>query len=186
MKTKIQKPRLAASARYWRLPARIILLLLLTLSLIDCGFRLRGQFQLPEAMAFTYIDARRPANTPPSLLATEVANALRVNGVVVTERPEQAEARLLILGETYQRRAIAAGGEGEVREYDLNYDVNFMVTLKDGKPLVAEENVRITRDILYDESQVLGRVEGEELTRKEMVGEAARAIMRRLQAVAAQ
>ena len=165
---------------------RILLLLIIILSLVDCGFRLRGQFQLPDAMSFTYIDARRPANTPPSLLAAEMANALRVNGGVVTERPEQAGARLLILNETYQRRAIAAGGQGEVREYDLNYDVNFMVTLKGGKPLVTEENVRITRDILYDESQVLGRVEGEELTRREMVGEAARAIMRRLQAVAKQ
>lgn len=165
---------------------RLFLILLMVLILSDCGFRLRGQFELPEVMAFTYIDMRRPPNTPPSPLATAVASALRVNGVSVTEKPEQAGARLLILNETYQRRAIAAGGQGEVREYDLNYNVNFMVTLKDGKPLISEENIRITRDILYDESQVLGRVEGEEITRREMVTEAAQAILRRLQAVAAQ
>jgi LPS-assembly lipoprotein len=163
-----------------------LLLILVALTLNNCGFKLRGQFELPAAMTFTYIDSRRPANTAPSALAAILARALRVNGVVVTDKPEEAGARLLVLNEDYRRRAIAAGGAGEVRQYDLNYNVVFMVALKDGKTLVPEQNVLISRDILYDETQVLGRVEGEELARQEMVRDAADAIMRRLQAVAAQ
>jgi LPS-assembly lipoprotein len=165
---------------------RRLLIILLVLTLNSCGFKLRGQFELPAAMAFTYIDSRRPPNTPPTALAAALTSALRVNGVVVTDKPEDAGARLLILNENYQRRTIASGKSGEVRQYDLEYNVNFMVTLKDGKTLVPEQNVSVLRDILYDETQILGRVEGEELTRQEMIRDVASAIMRRLQALGAQ
>ena len=161
---------------------RALVLLSLVFTLSSCGFAPRGALQLPAEMAFSYIDDGRPADSPPSALKLALARTLDANGVVVTATLKAAKARLLILRDDYRRRILATGQSGQVREFNLTYEVAFLVNLADGRSLIKQDTVRITRDILYDETQVLGRVAGEELAREEMIRDAARAILRRLQA----
>lgn len=152
--------------------------------LAACGFQLRGQAQLPDALDVTYITGTMNPNAPPSPLARALRTALEANGVTVTEDPAAASATVAILGESLNRRVLATGPEGEMREYTFTYTVDYAVTATKGTAFIPKDTLTISRDVLYDEADVLGRTAGEDIALREMVSDAAYAIIRRLQAVA--
>ncbi|MEZ5585333.1 MAG: LPS assembly lipoprotein LptE [Candidatus Competibacteraceae bacterium] len=136
---------------------------LLMSMLAGCGFQLRGQADLPPEMAVTYINTGRSPTAPPSPLGFALRQALEANGIMVTTDPAQAQANLVVLREDVRRRTLAAGPRGETREYTLTYTVDYTVTLADGSSLLDRESVSLSRDLLYAESDVLGREAGEDI-----------------------
>jgi LPS-assembly lipoprotein len=152
-----------------------------------CGFKLRGQAQLPPELAVTYLKAYRPPGAQPGDLPAALERSLVANGVKVTAEPQSATATLEILQEAVRSRALAAGSrestaKGEIREYALQFDVTYQVTLADGKKLIPPQTLSASRNMLYDESKVLGRAAGEEILIRDMVNDIARSIILRLQA----
>ncbi len=163
---------------------RNLSLLLLFVLLSACGFKLRGQAQLPPELANTYIRDNRPVGAPPTQLALALKRALETNGVTITNDPESATAIIAILSAQNHRRTIAAGSEGQVREYELRYEVDYEVSLAGKSKLIPKDTLIISRDALYDEARVLGRAAGEELLIRDMIADVTYSIIRRLQAVA--
>jgi LPS-assembly lipoprotein len=163
-----------ANARMWILP---LLLVMLT----GCGFTLRGQAQLPPAMAKTYIRDVRPVGAPPSALANTLRQFLASSGVEVVNDPQAATAMLEIFNEGTRRRTLAAGPEGDFREYTFTYSVNFRATATDTKTVLSDGNITKFRDVIYAESDVLGKQEGEQIALQEMQADAAQTIIRRLE-----
>lgn len=166
-----------------------VVLGLLLLLLSGCGFKLRGQAQLPPEMATTYLKTNRPAGSSPSELALTLERVLKANGVTVTTDPAAATATLEILQEGVSRRTIAAGttistGQttAQIREFTLKYDVNYRVTLANGKVLIPQATASVSRDMVYNEARVLGKEAGEEILLRDMASDLARSIIRRLQA----
>jgi outer membrane lipopolysaccharide assembly protein LptE/RlpB len=109
------------------------------------------------------------------------------NGVKVTADPKEATATLEILKETIRRRTLAAGSRSvtesaNLREYTFSYEVDYQVTLADGKKLIPQETLSTSRNLFADESKVLGKTAGEEILIKDMVSDVARSIILRLQA----
>jgi len=163
---------------------RLVMLGLALIMPTACGFKLRGQAQLPPELARTYIHDNRTAGALPSDLALSLKRALEVNGVVLVTEPEPTAATLAILRAENRRRTIAAGSAGQSREYELRFIVEYEVTLPDKSVLIPRETMAVSRDALYDEARVLGRAAGEELLIKDMVNDVTYSIIRRLQAVA--
>lgn len=157
--------------------------------LANCGFHLRGQARLPPELAVTYIKAQRAPGSPSGNLAGSLERTLQANGVEVTTDQKAATATLEILQEGLRSRALAAGTQatsttqGQIREYTLTYSVNYQVTRADGSKLISPETLSASRNLLYDETKVLGRAAGEEILVREMVSDLARSILLRLQAV---
>ena len=160
---------------------RIWILVLLLGMLTGCGFTLRGQAQLPPAMAKTYIRDIRPIGAPPSALANTLRQLLEASGVEVTDDPQAATAILEIFNESTRRRTLAAGPEGDFREYTFTYSVNYRATAADTKTVLSDGNITTFRDVIYAESDVLGKQEGEQIALREMQADAAQAIIRRLE-----
>ena len=153
---------------------------MLTANLQGCGFKLRGQASLPPQMAFTYLEITGAKNLPPRLVEQALRRALTANAVVVVDTPEEASATLRVLADRYRSRLLASDRSGDIREYNLTYALSFEVQAK-SEILVPAQSVEAVRDILYDENQVLSRLEGEEIARDELVAEIARAVLRRIQ-----
>lgn len=162
---------------------RVLLLCFLLLAVSACGFQLRGQAELPQAMASTYIDIRRPPGARPSELVPVLGRILAANGVTLSDDPETASARLEILLESGRSRTLASDERGDVRETTLIYEVRYRVLDAAGEVLIPADQVLLTRDILYSERDVLGRQEGEQLALRDLRTDAAYAIMRRIQAL---
>lgn len=160
---------------------RLFLAAWLILTASGCGFQLRGQTDLPRDLK-VYIQSKEGEGIPPSQLRRTLMLILKANGVTVAESPEAADATLKILEENLRRRTLATGPNGEVREYELSYSVDYAISLADGTQLVPKSDLTVYRDLLYGESDVLGRAEGEEIAIREMLSDVAYSILRRVSA----
>lgn len=136
-----------------------------------CGFRLRGAAQLPfETIAVT----------PQSALGVSVARNINAgtNARVVAD-PKEADAILLITGETRDKVILSLNSQGRVREYTLRYRVTFRVMDRKGADFVPSSEVLLRRDITFND-QVLAKESEEALLYSDMQRDAVAQIIRRL------
>lgn len=161
--------------RIWQWTAAVVALLWLA----GCGFQLRGKMDTPPDLT-VYIQSNRPPNAPPSELRRTLELILETNGAQVTDDPAKATATVKLLDEDLRRRTIATGPGGEVREYELRYTVDYAVSRADGSQAVPRSTAIVFRDLLYSETEVLGRAAGEEIVVRDMVSDVAYSILRRL------
>ncbi len=152
-----------------------ITVLSMLLLLSGCGFQLRGTTPEASNVPVTFVQGGIPA----SLLRAQLGRVDKI-----TENVEAAEAVLTILSENFDRRVLTVGpGDGKVREYELRYLVSFEVRNKAGQELLAPQTIALSRDYLFDETQVLGSDTEEAILRRDMVNDAVGQILRRLQAL---
>jgi len=138
---------------------RFVILLLLT-NLSACGFKLRGDVELPHVLQETYIESKNPFTGMARALRMELEGA----GARIVESSEQATAVLIIVEENAQNRILSVGSTGKASEYELFDSVTFELTDRDGKALIKPQSLRMVRDLVFDENELLGKVsEGEQL-----------------------
>ena len=143
------------------------------LLLASCGFHLRGQASLP--FESIYIVGSPTFTTP-------LARAVRAgSGTRISTNPKEADVTLQILGEARERSILSLSGAGRVQELQLRYRVNFRLTNKDGRELIAADEILLKRDLLYSDSDVLGKEQEEALLYRDMQTDAVQQVVRRLQ-----
>lgn len=142
-----------------------------------CGFQLRRLEGIP--FASLYIDAPYGG-----AVAQRVRNALTsIKTARLTAAASEAEAVLHIGQEVRSKTILSLSGAGRVTEYRLGLQLVYRIDDKDGRPLAAAESIELTRDITYDDAQVLAKSAEEQLLYRDMEDAAARRIMRRLQSI---
>jgi LPS-assembly lipoprotein len=162
---------------------QLFVIIALALVMTGCGFKLRGEADLPPELAKIYISSNRPPGAPPSSLRRTLEDLLVANGVEVTETPLGATAVIELLDQRIRRRVVASDSIGDTREYTFTLEVDYRVAKPNGRPLLAMDTLSLSRDIIYAESEVLGRQEGEAITLREMESSAAQTIVRRLETI---
>ncbi|MEN8800922.1 MAG: LPS assembly lipoprotein LptE [Thiogranum sp.] len=153
--------------------AAIALLLAL---LPACGFHLRGDVELPPALQETYLESRNPY--------TGMARALRVEleaaGGRIVESSENASAVLHIVREISENRILSVGSTGKASEYELFNEVVFSLIDAEGKVLIKPQSLRMTRDLVFDETELLGKISEAEGIHRQMRRNLARQIIIRI------
>jgi Rare lipoprotein B len=157
----------------------------LLLMLGACGFHLRGSTDLPSALRTTYIHV--PGSD--TRLANELERLLTASGARVTTDRQEASAVLEVLRDNFSRRTLSVGSRGKVREFELHYAVEFAVRLHRGKRqgsemLVPPQTVSLVRDFTFDETEVLGASNEEDLLRQNMQRDIAVLMLYRIEAQA--
>ncbi|HHJ13181.1 MAG TPA: hypothetical protein ENJ79_02230 [Gammaproteobacteria bacterium] len=151
-------------------------LLLAVLLLSACGFHPRGGLGLPESLLRVRIEAPDPWGG----IAAALRDALDRVGAGSTQRPDPASAVLKILDERSGWRVLSVGSEGRASEYELLEEVRFALYAPDGRELVAPQTVRLTRDVVFDENRLLGKVAEREQLREQARRELARRVIYRI------
>lgn len=159
-----------------RLNVSFLLSLLLTSSLLGCGFQLRGAVELPPSMQMIFVQGG-------SLALNRELKGLLASSATVVEQAADAQAILQVMGEKNTRRTLSVDSRGKVQEMELHYAVRFQVRKPDGEVLLAEETISLQRDYLNDESDVLGKSNEAVVLQTEMQRDAAQRIVRRIQAI---
>jgi len=119
---------------------RIALLLMLsTLLLSACGFRLAGYYEVPEKLRQVTLDI--PGDRPSDIRAS-LNNLLAVNGIEVRD---DAEYRLELLDEDVRRRTLTVSLSADAVEYQLIGTARFSVFGPAGKALIENREVRAER-----------------------------------------
>lgn len=154
------------------------LTLVVLAGLAGCGFELRGSASLPDEMAVTRIETSNPT----SPFVRELELLLDANGVDVTDRTQSDAAVLRIVSERITRRALTVSGDARVREYELVFALRFSLAGSEGNTLIEAETLRLTRAFQFDEQEILGASNEEELLRQDLRRNMAATLIRRLEA----
>jgi LPS-assembly lipoprotein len=155
-------------------------LLISTVMLSACGFKLRGSV-LGQNIPFKsiYIDAS--ATSP---LSSELRRNIRGSGELkITETPEEAEAILKVVSESRGKTILSLNSQGRVREYGLNYTVVIRVQDNHKADLLAPTSISLKRDISYNENQVLAKEAEEAMLYRDMQSDMVQQILRRVAAI---
>jgi LPS-assembly lipoprotein len=151
------------------------LFLVALIMLAGCGFRLRGTadvpFQtlyIPDAVSGIALDLKRQIEA-----GTDAK---------VVPQAQAAEAVLQFSHELREREILSLTAAGRVREYRLRYRVGFRVHDGKGNDFVPQSNLELTRDVSYDDTQVLAKESEEQLLFRDMQSDMVQQILRRLAA----
>lgn len=131
------------------------------------------------------------------LAANYVTTNVTTNDVAANNEPikitdptseQTAVAVLQLLNENFSRRQLSSGSSTLIKEYELNYAITFTLYKQSlGKQnndtLLANQTITITREQTFDEAQVLAKTTEQQKLQQEMIRDAARQILRRLQSI---
>jgi LPS-assembly lipoprotein len=155
---------------------RLALALAASLLIAGCGFQLRGTADLPFETIYL-----PPAGGPGIALDLRRNVQAGTNTKVVTD-PKQAQAVLEFSQEIRDRLILSLAATGRVREYQLRYRVSFRVHDGKGGEFLPTSSVLLTRDITFNDSDVLSKESEEQLLYRDMQTDMVQLIMRRLAA----
>lgn len=158
--------------------ARLIMICLL-LSTTACGFHLRGSQLTNFDIANIYIN---PSSAPK--LAKEVTAQLAGSGVTLANSVQNADYIVTLKEERFDKAVLSvSAATGKVGEFRITYNAQMDATQKDGKSIVEDDPVNVTRDFTFDENAVLGKFTEEGVVQEDLIRTAASQVLRRLQAL---
>lgn len=146
--------------------------------LTACGFHFRGAPAFPADMAATYIQT----DDRYSLFYRELVSTLRRNDITLTTDPAEARTVIRILSDETGRRTLTVTARNVPAEYEVYYRVAFSVDVN-GEEAVPYEELFLTRDYPFDETQVLGKANEEQLIMQTISRDMVGLVSRRLAAI---
>jgi len=155
---------------------RPLLALILAAALAGCGFHLRGAGSSKLPYQTMYISLPETAD-----VNIWLRRYIRSSGSTqVVDDAESAEAIFQQLTNSRQKSILSVNTLGRVREYRLQLSYTFRVVNQKGQVLVAPNEVTLTRDVTYDDSNILAKNQEEDLLWRDMTNDLVNQIMRRL------
>jgi LPS-assembly lipoprotein len=144
----------------------------LCVALSGCGFQLRGQASLPFDTLYV------PGSSP---LVVELKRSL-VAGTHsrLTNSERDAQAILSFSHEVREKAVLSYTTAGLVREFQLRYRVGFRLYDRKGRNYMPPNEIQLTRDVSFNESQVLAKESEEALLYADMQSDMVQQIIRRL------
>ena len=146
--------------------------------LVSCGFHLQGRTPLPEAFAFTYIDTKDEQTD----FVQDLRKALIAANVNVIATQGSSGAVFKVLEDELSERVLSVSARNIPTEYELTYKVRFSVTSGD-KVLIDDEEIALTRDFSFDETQLLAKEREQEILGEALARDLVAQVMRRLAAL---
>ena len=159
-----------------RSPLRLLLALIIAAALTGCGFHLRGvgSGNLPYKTMYIALPDTADVNI-------WLQRYIKASGSTqIVEDPKLAEAILQQLGDSRQKTILSVNAQGRVREYRLQLTYTFRIVNQKGQVLVPPNEVALTRDISFDDSNILAKDLEEGLLWRDMNNDLVNQIMRRL------
>ena len=151
-------------------------LLALLLFLGACGFQLRGSYPLP--FSTLYIALPETSELHAVLKRAIVAGS----SVKLVATQAQAQATLMVLGDTLVKNILTISAAGQAQEYELLRTFRFRVADKDGKDWLPLSQLVLRREITFNSSQVLSKEAEEVLLWRDIQNDLVQQVLRRLAA----
>lgn len=146
-------------------------------ALTGCGFELRHEpvlsFQTLALVGFP----------PESPLAAGLRRQVKRTPVQLIDDPARAQVVLEALREYRDRTVVASTSVGQVREFQLRLQFDYMIRTAAGELLVPKVELRLTRDMNFTETAALAKEQEAANLYGAMHSDAIAQVMRRLAAV---
>jgi len=154
---------------------RVLIAIVLSTTLVACGFHPRQQMLVPASLGPLQI----VASDPYSPLADDLAQALGRAGAQPAVAGQPA-ATLKILSESFSTNPLSVDQFARVREYVIRYRVEFALTDSAGALVLDKRVVELSREYSYDANASAGSPAEQELLQRELRRDMEAAILRRL------
>ena len=161
-----------------RIPLRAVFIVLLAAIIAGCGFKLRGSSaNLPYKSM--YIALPETAD-----VRIWLQRYIRSSGATeIVDNAKDAEAVFQQLQDSRVKTILTVNTQGRVTEYRLLLNYSFRVVDAKGRELVSANEISLSRDITYSDSNVLAKDLEEGLLWRDMNNDLVNQIMRRLSIV---
>lgn len=154
----------------------LLIALLATLVVAGCGFHLRGSGG--AAMPYKTLMIALPETSDVRIWLERYISAGGTTRIV--DDTQTAEAVFQQLADSRQQTILSVNAQGRVREYRLQLTYAFRVIDAKGRVLVAPNEIQLSRDISFDDSNVLAKDLEAGLLWRDMNNDLVNQIMRRL------
>lgn len=147
---------------------------LLCIALAGCGFQLRGRASLPFETLFV------PGSSP--LVVQVKRNVAAGTQTKLVSGDRDAQAVLGFTHEVREKVILSFNTEGRVREFQLRYRVGYRLYDPKGRDFIPANEILLTRDISFNDAQLLAKEAEEELLYRDMQTDMVQQLIRRLAA----
>lgn len=156
-----------------------ILLISLLLLTTACGFHLRGSQQTEFDVTNIYFQS----SSAPKLTKA-VKSQLSGTGSTLASSAEDASYIVTLKEEGFEKsvRSVSAT-TGKVEEYQITFNAKMDAMHTDGRSIVENDPISMSRDYTFDESAVLGKFSEEKTIEENLINNASSQVLRRLQAL---
>ncbi len=145
----------------------ITILLMLTVS---CGYHLRRAIDLPEQYRNLYVEGASPA------LKKQLKKLIKTSSAKLVSEPESAGLVLHVIEDNMRQNVLSLSTTGKATEYELYYVLTFELLDADGNSLMPRDSIELSRDFFDDQSgdTVLGKAAEANTIRQEIYKQAVR------------
>ena len=159
-----------------RVPFQFLLAAVFAAVLTGCGFQLRGT--LSGNLPYKTMMIALPDTSEVRVWLERYINAAGTTEII--DDPKLADATFQQLSDSRIKTILSVNAQGRVREYRLQLNYRFRVVNAKGQILVPPNDVSLSRDITFDDSNVLAKDLEEGLLWRDMNNDLVNQIMRRL------
>lgn len=159
----------------WGRAAVLLILGLVCLAQLGCGFRLRGVVEIPAELNPIYIQAA--GNSP---VRDALVDQLAGSDVSLAASAGEAKLILRILSESRYSQVVAVDSGGRVLAYELHYLVSYDAVAPDGAQKVPGQSLDLVRNFDNPDVEVLGKQLEEAMIYQDFARDAADRILMRL------
>ena len=159
-----------------RVPFQLLLAAVFAAVLTGCGFQLRGT--LSGNLPYKTMMIALPDTSEVRVWLERYINA--AGSTEIIDDPKLADATFQQLSDSRLKTILSVNTQGRVREYRLQLNYRFRVVNANGQILVPPNDVSLSRDITFDDSNVLAKDLEEGLLWRDMNNDLVNQIMRRL------
>lgn len=152
-------------------------LLLCSATFAGCGFELRRE---PKLAFGTLALSGFPPDSP---LAAGLKRQIKRTPVQLVDDPARAQVVLEVTREIRDRIVVASTSAGQVREWQLRLQFDYLIRTASGELLLPKVELRLTRDMNFTETTALAKEQEAANLYSAMQSDAIAQLMRRLAAV---
>ncbi|MFT6989546.1 MAG: LPS-assembly lipoprotein [Paraglaciecola sp.] len=156
-------------------------ILTIVLTIVGCGFKLRGDYGLPTGIQQLQLLAAQK-NTPLHRILGKQLQGINIdvwdNTASASQTDEQVDVIVYLSSDQLERRLLSLFSSGQVAEYELVYTIKYQIQFPAQDALEIEFDV--TREYQDDPDAVLAKSRELDLIQNEMRQEAANRIIRQI------
>lgn len=169
-----------AEMKYKRFYNWIFLVFAATM-LVACGFHLRGFNGTDDQLHFSSIYIDFPADSQTAARLRRLIKGMKLTKLA--NNPNKAEVILSAISEKKNKDYLSLNAQGRVREYSLDYILEFTARTPQGKILIEPTKLALRRTMTYNDNEALSKENEELMLYKDMQFDMAYQLLRRLSAI---
>jgi LPS-assembly lipoprotein len=155
-----------------------IAVLILSVALCGCGFRLAGSEHLPAVLAKPYLSVKDPYTD----FSREFERELKSSGADLQLGRQDATATIEVTKDFVEQRTLAVSARNIPTDYELRYTVTFDIKGPDAE-ILAPQTITLSRDYSFEENELLAKEHEADILRAQMARDLATMAMRVLSRV---